>query len=76
MNKPLSLLFALVFSLVTIAPAAAMPKAAENESAPVTSGADVQKPKKTNASNANPAQKKSARKAKAGHKARHGKAHH
>lgn len=73
MNKPL--LLALIFSVVTIAPAAAMPKVAESESAPVTLGADAPKPKKSSASNANPAQKKSARQAKSGHRAKHGKAH-
>ena len=80
MNKPLSLLIALVFALVTIGPAAAMPKVPEDEFAPVTSGADAPKPKKTKVGNANPVEKKkagkSARHARAKHKAIHGKTRH
>lgn len=74
MNKPLSLLIALIFILGSVAPAAATPKAAEDEFAQVTSGVDAPKPKKTKATNSNPVEKKSARKAKARHKAKHGKA--
>jgi len=82
MNKPLALLLALAITLATIGPAAAIPKVAEDESAPVTSGADAPRPKRTSASNANPPQKKKAHQAKAGHqgkhaghKAKHRKAH-
>lgn len=75
MNKPLALLIALAITLATIGPAAAIPKVAENESAPVTYGADAPRPKKVKASNANPLEKKKAHKAKAGHKAKHRKAH-
>jgi hypothetical protein len=61
MNKLLLLLTAAFFSLSA---AAAIPKAAENESAPVTSGADAPKPKKDKARHANPPEKKSVKRAK------------
>jgi hypothetical protein len=73
MNKLLSLLITLIFSFATIGSAVAIPRAAEDASAPVTSGADAPRPKKTKASNSNPTEKKSAGKAKGGHKASHGK---
>jgi hypothetical protein len=60
MNKLLLLLTAAFFAFNA---AAAIPKAAENESAPVTSGADAPKPKKDKARHANPSEKKSAKKA-------------
>lgn len=61
MNKLLLLLTAISFSLNA---AAAIPKAAENEAAPVTSGADAPKPKKDKARHSNPSEKKSAKKTK------------
>ena len=73
MNRYWSLLLALVFSLVMVGPAAAMPKVAEDESSPVTSGVDAPRPKKAKATNSNPVEKKKARKATTGHKAKHGK---
>lgn len=80
MNKLLSLLIALVFALVAVAPASAMPKVAEDESAPVTSVADAPRPKKSRATNSNPVEKKAAKKAarkaaKASHGAKHGRKH-
>jgi hypothetical protein len=59
MNKLLLLLTATFFSLNA---AAAIPKAAENEAAPVTSGADAPRPKKDKARHANPPEKKPAKK--------------
>ena len=73
MNKMLSLLAATILSLATISPAAAIPKAAESESAAVTSGADAPRPKKAKVTNSNPTTKKSVRKAKGGLKAKRGK---
>jgi hypothetical protein len=64
MNKLLLLLTAAFFSLSSMNVAAAIPKAAESEAAPVTSGADAPRPKKGKAKNANPSEKKSAKKAK------------
>jgi hypothetical protein len=62
MKKLLLLLTAVSFSLSSLNVAAAIPKAAENEAAPVTSGADAPKPKKDKARHANPSEKKSAKK--------------
>ena len=66
MNKLALLLIAVFFSLSTLGAAAAIPKAAEDASAPVTSGADAPKPKpkKDKARHANPPEKKSAKKTK------------
>lgn len=64
MNKLPLLLIAVFFSLSTLGTAAAIPKAAEDASSPVTSGADAPKPKKDKARHANPPEKKSARKTK------------
>jgi hypothetical protein len=44
MKKPLSLFITIILSLI-YTPSFATPKAAENENAPVTSGADVTRPK-------------------------------
>jgi hypothetical protein len=63
MKKLLLLLTAVFFSLSALNAAAAIPKAAENEAAPVTSGADAPKPKKDKARHSNPSEKKSAKKA-------------
>ena len=62
MKKLLLLLTAAVFSLSTFTAAAAIPKAAENEAAQVTSGAEAPKPKKDKARHANPTEKKSVKK--------------
>lgn len=70
MNKLLLMLVAVFFSLSTSGIAAAMPKAAENASAPVGSGADAPKPKKDTARHANPPEKKSVKKIKKTKKAR------
>jgi hypothetical protein len=62
MNKLLSLLTAAFFTLGSLNAAAAIPKAAESESAPVTSGADAPKPKKDKARHSNPSEKKPVKK--------------
>lgn len=64
MNKFSLWLIAVFFSLSTLGAAAAIPKAAEDASSPVTSGADAPKPKKDKARHANPPEKKSAKKTK------------
>lgn len=73
MNKRVSLLIGALLALAVTGSAQAIPKAAENEAAAVTYGADAPKPVKSRAGNANPAEKK--RVAKTVHKAKHGKAH-
>jgi hypothetical protein len=62
MKKLLLLLTTVFFSLSTLDAAAAIPKAAENEAAQVTSGADAPKPKKDKARHANPSEKKPVKK--------------
>jgi hypothetical protein len=47
MNKPLSLLIAIIFAVTTFNLEAATPKAAESESDQVTLAPDAPKPKKT-----------------------------
>jgi hypothetical protein len=74
MNKLLSRLIVLIFSFAMTGSAFAIPKAAEDASASVTSGADAPKPRKTKATNSNPVEKKSAHKAKRHPKNKHGKA--
>ena len=74
MNRFLSLLTAVVFTLAVAGSAtAAMPKAAEDEAAPVVLGADAPRPSKATAKPAKASSKKHAQKAKTARSGKHGK---
>ena len=70
MNRLLVWMTGLLLAVGVAGSANAIPKAAEDESAPVTKGADAPKPKKAKPTNPNPSEKKSARKGKVLHKAK------
>jgi hypothetical protein len=73
MNKFLSLLAAAAFTLTVAGSAtAAMPKAAEDEAAPVVLGADAPRPAKSTAKPAKASSKKHAQKAKKAKSGKHG----